>query len=125
MRKQLSLLLMPGLIILLSKNCEAQDVEGLKSIQVDHLTVSNIKGNNNQAFHLDKTVPLVDFELNGKYCTSFHEDQWQQKLAVNFEADQNFSPGFKGTVSFKNISNDTIQPTSVFLFFHKAQINHV
>jgi len=113
MRKQLSLLLLPGLIFLFSKNCEAQDVAGLKNIQVDHLTVSNIKDNNNRAFHLDKTVPLVDFELNGKYCTSFHEDEWQQKLDVNFEADPGFSPGFKGTVTFKNISKDTITISNV------------
>jgi hypothetical protein len=81
MQKQLPLLLLSGIIFLFSKNCEAQDVASLKNIQADHLTVSNIKDNNNQSLHLDKTVPLVDFELNGKYCTPFHEDQWQQKLA--------------------------------------------
>ena len=113
MRKQLFALFIS--LLLFSKNSFSQ-LAGLKNMTVDHLTVARISDNNNQSYELTSPVPLVDFELNGKYCTSFHQDQWQQKLSVSFAPDQSFSPGVKGTVTFKNLSNDTIVISNVVPF---------
>ncbi len=114
MRYKLFVLLFAG--ILFSKTSSAQHEVELKSINAAHLTVANVQDNNGHSFQLNEPTPLVDFELDGKLYTSSQPEQWQQKLSLVFEAEQNFSPGFKGKIIFKNVSNDTITISNVVPF---------
>jgi formylglycine-generating enzyme required for sulfatase activity len=86
---------------------------GLKSLTVHQLSVTGIQALNEGSYPLGK-IPLVDFELNGRKCSSNDtRGGWNEKLAMTFVADADFSPGTRGTVTFKNISADTLTLTNV------------
>ena len=102
--------------ILFSKSSSAQHEMQLKSINVKQLTIADVKDDNGRSLQFQQSVSLVDFELNGNLYTSSQPEQWQQKLSLIFEADQNFSPGVKGKIIFKNISNDTVTLSNVVPF---------
>src|SRR6185312_14645963 len=114
MRHKLFVLLFAG--ILFSKIVSAQHEVELRSINADHLTIASVLDNNGHSFQLNEPAPLVDFELDGKIYISSQPEQWQQKLSLIFEAEQNFSPGVKGKIVFKNISQDTITVSNVVPF---------
>jgi gamma-glutamyl hercynylcysteine S-oxide synthase len=58
-------------------------------------------------------LPLCTFELNAVPYSSI---QPGNKIAVSFIAAQAFSPGYKGTITFKNSSNDTVVLSNVVPF---------
>src|ERR1044072_6424806 len=102
--------------ILFSKVSLAQHEMQLKSIDVKHFSIADVQDDNGRSLHFQQSIPLVDFELDGNLCTSLQPEQWQQQLSLVFEAEQSFSPGVKGKIVFKNISNDTITLSNVVPF---------
>lgn len=109
-----ALLWMESILLLFPKTGFAQQPAELHAIKLDHLAITALGDHTDQWYPLAQTLPLVDFELDGaKYSTISLAAGWRQKLAIDFEPDKNFSPGFKGTVTFKNISPDTLSISNV------------
>jgi len=108
-RISLPFLLAGMVLILLPAPGSAQKKVILKNMQLEQLSVSAIHDNQDHLYPIEKHLPLVDFELNGKACSSSAvEASWHQQLAIDYQADPGFSPGLRGTVIFKNISGDTL-----------------
>ncbi|WP_242923149.1 formylglycine-generating enzyme family protein [Pontibacter liquoris] len=54
--------------------------------------------------------PLVYYEVDKKAATSL---QPERKVQVSFEQDKSFKPGYKGKITFKNSSPDTVWLSNV------------
>jgi formylglycine-generating enzyme required for sulfatase activity len=101
------------MILLFPSMVHGQEKE-LKGMHITDLSVDRFYDSSRHAYPSPETYPLVDFDLDGVTCSSASGDAaWHSKIAISFNADPAFSPGFKGTVSFKNISGDTIKLTNV------------
>ena len=111
MSRILLLIVITGINFLYPLNSSAQQ-GGLKSLTLRQLSVTGIQDANGRTYSLDKT-PLVDFELNDKKSSSNDAAAWNKKLAVSFVADADFTPGTRGTITFKNISADTLTLANV------------
>lgn len=111
--KRISLLIVfSGINFLCPLNSSAQQ-GGLKNLTVNKLSVTGIHDLSEKSYSLNK-MPLVDFELNHKNCSSNdNRGNWNEKLQVSYVADPDFSPGTRGTVIFKNISRDTLTLANV------------
>jgi iron(II)-dependent oxidoreductase len=108
-RISLPFLLAGMVLFLLPAPGSAQKKVVLKNMQLEQLSVSAIHDNQDHLYPIEKHLPLVDFELNGKACgSSAVEASWHQQLSIDYQADPQFSPGLRGTVIFKNISGDTL-----------------
>lgn len=59
------------------------------------------------------TQPLVSYEINNKAAGTIAADK---RVQVTFRQEEGFVPGFKGVVTFKNISTDTIRLSNVVPF---------
>lgn len=58
-------------------------------------------------------LPLVSFEVDKKTSNSIDSDK---KISISFQQEEGFKPGYKGVISFKNISSDTIKLSNVVPF---------
>ena len=67
----------------------------------------------NKTLKAGKQIPLVSYEVDKKPATSLNPEQ---KLQVSFAQEQGFKPGYKGAVTFKNISKDTVWLSNVVPF---------
>ncbi len=75
-------------------------------------------------------IPLISFQLNGEWqdvkdgkVSIFHDSLTElglQKLNITLQTKQNFNLGYKGLITFKNISTDTLSLSNVLPFspFH-------
>ena len=112
MNRILLLMVFTGINFLYPLNSSAQQ-GGLKSLTVRQLSVTGIHDASGRSYSLDKT-PLVDFELNDKkYSSNDAAPAWNKKLEVSFVAEPDFTPGTRGTITFKNISSDTLTLANV------------
>lgn len=93
-----------------------QETKALKDIQLSKLAVGAFFDGNHNSYKADRSFPLVDFDLNGITYRSSLNSGWNEKIAISFNPDSTFSPGFMGIISFKNISNDTITLSNVVPF---------
>jgi formylglycine-generating enzyme required for sulfatase activity len=95
----------------------AQTGNELKSIQVDQLSVKALTDRQEQEYSVSKPFPLVDFELNGRVCSSFPSDAgWARKMSIVYQPDEGFTPGIKGALTFINHSKDTLTLANVVPF---------
>src|SRR5690242_11811438 len=111
--KRISLLIaFSGINFFCPLNSSAQK-GGLQSLTIDQLSVTGIHDVTEKSFSLTK-LPLVDFELNHEiFSSNDPRGSWNEKLEVSYVADPDFSPGTRGTVTFKNISRDTLMLANV------------
>ncbi|MDQ3681811.1 MAG: sulfatase-modifying factor protein, partial [Bacteroidota bacterium] len=58
-------------------------------------------------------VPLVSFEIDKKLISSVNTDA---RITLSFSQEEGFKPGYKGIITFKNISKDTIRLSNVVPF---------
>ena len=65
---------------------------------------------NNKTVTPAKVHPLVSFEVDKKAASTTAPDK---RISVTFQQQPDFSPGFKGVVTFKNISPDTLRLSNV------------
>lgn len=118
MSKIFLLFLLTGMYLVIpTVPASAQQTTSLKDLQLAQLSVSSVLDNQGHHIAIEKPLPLVDFEINGKlYSSSAAEASWQQKLSISYQADPGFSPGLRGTVTFNNISGDTLTLSNVVPF---------
>lgn len=93
--------------------CLAQGIAGLKNIYLNHLTVIALTDNTGQLFKLNRTIPLIGFDINKSNYISSVPSHWRGKVSIKFKLDSISSPLFKGTVIFNNSSHDTISISNV------------
>ncbi len=88
----------------------------LESWQTSELAVTTLKGQDGQLYHLQESLPLIDFQLDGSNCHSSSAGSWKQKLSIVFEEDPSILNGAAGTITFTNISADTVSLSNVVPF---------
>jgi formylglycine-generating enzyme required for sulfatase activity len=91
----------------------AQEGPALKDIQVEQLAVRSARDNSGHLYSMENPVPLVDFDLGGKTFSSSAGAAWSGKLSIGYTPDAEFTPGIRGTVAFKNISEDTLTLSNI------------
>lgn len=100
----------------------AQTGNGLKSIEVNQLSVQKVADNRGQWHTAERPFSLVDFELDGKWCSASSPDAaWTQKIRIEYHAEEGFTPGAKGMVTFINDSKDTLTLENVVPFGRSAE----
>jgi len=92
-RISLPFLLAGMVLILLPSPGSAQKKVVLKNMQLEQLSVSAIHDNHDHLYPIEKHLPLVDFELNGKPCSSSAvEAHGINNLLSTTRLIQNFHP---------------------------------
>ncbi|TPE44048.1 formylglycine-generating enzyme family protein [Pontibacter mangrovi] len=95
-----------GLVVLFS--AQAQELQGISlSSGAKGVKAFTVKGKELQA---PAELPLVYYEVDKKAATSL---QPEKKVQVSFEQEKGFTPGYKGKVTFKNTSPDTVWLSNV------------
>ena len=106
LRKQIALLAAGGIFITVTAGAqELQKIslnKGEKSVQSFTISDKIIKP-------LDE-LPLVSFEVDKKPASSIDPDK---KISLSFQQEEGFKPGYRGVVTFKNISADTVWLSNV------------
>jgi gamma-glutamyl hercynylcysteine S-oxide synthase len=98
-----------GVFFSLWAACIGLPAQSLRDITVDKLQVKSFQ---NDKFKADHNTPLLSYEING---ITFDTNKISS-LKIDFEADLNFNPGFKGVVVFQNESKDTLRLSNVVPF---------
>lgn len=97
------------IILLLCIANAALHAQSLNSMIVDEWQVKSFHYGQSK---VDYKSPLLSYEING---VSHNADQ-STAIKISFEAEKNFSPGFKGIAIFKNESKDTLRLSNVVPF---------
>ena len=108
LRKQIALL---AAGILITVTARAQDLQKISfnngEKRVESFTIS---GKNIKSL---AELPLVSFEVDKHPASSINPDK---KISLSFMQEEGFTPGYKGVLTFKNISADTVWLSNVLPF---------
>lgn len=95
----------------------SQERTSLKKIEISQLSLQQLENDLGVIYHFEKPNPLIDFEINGGLWSTFASDSgWAQKMRIEYRADEGFSPGVKGKITFINQSKDTLRLGNVVPF---------
>lgn len=108
MEQKKKLMLGALLSVCIAVSAEAQDLQHISFSSgqkgVESFTVSN------KTLKAEKQLPLVYFEVDKKAASSLLPDK---KIEVSFQQEKGFTLGYRGVVTFKNVSADTVWLSNV------------
>ncbi|MGD8426497.1 MAG: SUMF1/EgtB/PvdO family nonheme iron enzyme [Balneolaceae bacterium] len=129
MKRFLSLILLLGSTINITLAQQMQNIDWNTGRGLTVGSVSNTKG---QAYKLKRRTPAFSFKLDGKLLTTASAEAsrndsgyvavWSGLEAI-LTPNPSFNPGWKGALTFKNISEDTVVIENVVPFGESS--NHV
>ena len=110
------------LILIFTLAVSSGVAQQLKTIQInEERTISEFVDENGHSFKPHGSLPLFSFQLQEKFFTSLEKPT---SLELSFEAIAH-TPGFKGVITFKNISRDTLHLKNVLPFSTNDNLVHI
>lgn len=95
---------------------EAQDIKNIEVTSGNRGVQSFSVGD--KVIKAKAGLPLISFVVNGEEVENGAKDK---RIELNFIQESGFKPGFKGIITFKNVSSDTLKLANVVPFGTKDQ----